>query len=1483
MGPPGQREAATRDTAPESHPVEHHAPPPVQQQDLGRVGAITDQKVQTALDHGANLEQHMPQAVLEQRANTLIQSATAIRDSQIGNHKYTDQANTIIETARRAIATGDSSLLDRAVADVFTLNMVATAQYRGESGGTQDGKQISDSMQRGLGMFGTDQGNDRLAFSSDASRSVLDNQRAIDAPENRAERARLLGTIDRLNDPSVSMSAAEIRSAYNSVRQSVSLACARVGESEQFRNIASQMQMLLSSSSIRESMKDQLDKLQDELTKALAKLSDSKEKEDKDKTEAEIEGKIEKVVSSALESLLAEAGAPPELISALKGSGKMLESNISAVRERGRQLLQLSITFLQNKQLILSDKNLLGKLISTAKLVSDTKTDKKRANDAIASFQGILSKASVKAEALGNDRKSSLQQMSKILEGMKKDVDKLASQPLKDAVGSLYKSLQDTLKRGDISADQVRGLSQGFRYLQDSVAKLLKMPSKTKEDKENVKESAGVVANSLGSILKALNPERTNLFRFLSDEHISSTDNGYRTFLEGLNDSLSKGSSTVDDVKGKIAERFLMQGSAVADLLRGISPKLADTLFSVLNPLKGKAVTEDLAKASKGLGIAGFLKDKVLPMKEGGAKKTALSISQKALEALQSGNAEDADKEMEYARKLVDAPEDEAADMVKRYDDAEQEYKDKVTDALKFEKGALQDILPSLPKELQEGAAKAISDMEKADPADPQVGSILSRLSEIRKMAQALKTDNFELKRELTGLYAVAMKKLESGDLEAYKALMLAAEELKSNSAFEYEPGLYRKAIMDQVSAMKDPERSTEALSKLVSAIKQSLAGRLEKAKVPQEMQETVSKLQPGDDLDSLWRARTALEALGTIESSKRIPKEIRDGALRIYGRALDALASGGDPAIAGAQGLLAQRCLSADPQQMADLESLSARIGKDPEALSGMDAFIQISDQAAATAKKAKELPPGSPMAGPLGDIAKELTDIKGKLARGDSLASDDKVAMYREQVKGMLSNPAIKAKIEGRAGAILQQSPGISPEEALDKAIDEAARSTATVAERERVKGLLALRDSILKAGPKPDKELARLIQAAAKAYSEGDAEKGALFLNAADAALANPSELKNVSDIAKGCDSGSSLSTGSFRITLAQERGKYEARIDDPGAKANARAYFDLADMAAANGDMAGAGELLRMAVSYSDLASAKDSSLDKDMKKQRAEAMSSIESWLGDYRTDKTRLRDRGIEYVTAPVALAVMSKRKAGDAEGFGDMQLQGPGFEKLAFTVSHLSDFDALEAKGVIGGWEAEKKRLLSKAEQSRNQGNEALAQSYEAKASEADPASLKDEVGKGKDMLTQAAAELEKSQGLSDEAERIMAEAKTARESGKDEEAGRLEGKAKELYSEAAEARAVSDRLRFAAAALADNLKTMDLSVRKTNTINRENGRFQLGIAIRTDIAAGMGIDADSMGEPRQAPLTPDRSNRILAQARRSSDEGPAEDHEGA
>ncbi|MEW6722054.1 MAG: hypothetical protein AB1324_02240 [Candidatus Micrarchaeota archaeon] len=1446
-------------------------PPPVQQ-DIRNVENATDRRVQQSLDQGSSLESRLPNELQTNQARGILDWAEKARGARMGDYGYDQQIDRIADMARRALQTGDSSLLQQAQGGALVLVFGVMAQHQALQSGSAEGKALSDSLHRGLGLIGTEGGLERAGAGVAGAKNYLDNRDVYNAAGNADAKKSVLATVDRLTDPSVRMSVEEVNSAFQGIQHTLTVATARVSESRAIQSASGMLAVLMNSELARDKMKDQLDKLLDDLANTLAKLSDPKKsKEEKEKEAAEVERKAEKALTSVLEHALTEAGAPPELVAAVKGAGKMLESRTAAIREKGRQLLQLGITFVRNKELLLKDKALLNKLVATAKLVAGNHPEKKIL-EALASFEKDLGKALDALSKAASKKAKALESLGASLQKLMKGVEETGSKPLREAASKLLQSIQQKLKSGEnITTEYLRGVHQTIQYLKSSLAGLLRLPANEKQERE---ESAGLVANALNSAVKDPKSEITKLLQFIAGEHMLAIDPEYKGLLAKLGDSLSKGKATVEEAKAQLVSRFLKEADSAESVLRKASPALADAFASIFKPLReGKSDLGLLAKASQALGIFSFIKNRVLPQKNEELRNGSLKIAGKAVSALQNGNMEGMLKNLEFANQLVSAPEGEALEALRQYDAALVKQKELERDELAFERKALLDALPGLPGALQAKAEKMLGQIDQALKGQGETVPLIIRAREFRKMGEMLqKTANFEAKKALEELFSLALDRLEAGDSAQYRALMFAASEIMANQGFDAESAQYRKDIMQQVSGMKDSAKAEEAIGKLNEVIKQTLSKRLAKANVPEESKQQIAQIIANGDLQSLKVALDIVKSMNDFLNSQagmRLPREKRDAASGIYRRSLSALAEGLDPSIAGAQKFLAEKYLASnDSAQAADIDALSERIEDEPQAaMPDVQTFIQINDQSVLAVKKAKELPKNSPLAAPLESISKELEKVRGKIARGEDLADPEK---YKKQVREMLKDDAVKAQIESLAKEIKAANEGMADEEAMEAAIEEAAKSAAIVAERERIKGLMGLQEMILQAGAKPKPELAELFERAGKAFIGGELEKGALFMEAARAGMANPANIAKIAEIAKACDGGKlPLDSGMFIFGLNAERAGLEGKIQNSGQLANAKAYFDLASLAAEKGDLAGAQEIRQMALAYAALAAAKESSLDKDSKKQRDEAMTSIEKYLGDYKKGG-KISEMKPEEAKSPVAAAVLSQKPLKEAMGgeFAKLQEDSAKFSKIAFIASHASDFDSLLGKGADEQWEREKKRLMQLSEQYRKAGRGALADYYAQKADEVDRGFATDAIAKGKEVLAKAASELERAEKLTDEAKSLAAQAKEARDAGKNEEAAKLEEKAQAAYGEAMAARQNSDKLRIAAGALSDGLSDLDTSVRRVNTIHRERGRFQLNIGIKTALAIGLGHDADRLGDRKEGPLTPEREAELFEQA---------------
>jgi hypothetical protein len=1473
-------------------------PPPVQQQNLGQVQGATDQRIQQAVTKALGLDQQLPRQDIEQRASSIENWANQVKGVEVNGRIYTPQAQEIADLAQRARQTGDQELLAKAASMQMVFYFGAYAQYRADQSGSAEARQLSNSLQNGWGLLSQPGGLDRLGASISGTAMFLDNPQIYNAPGNEEARRSLLGQVSRLTDPSVRMGAEEISQSFQSIQQNFALAAARVGDSMALQNVSVMLQTIMASDLVKDKMKDQVDKLLGDLASAWAKVTDSKkDKEEKEKELAELEKKAEGVMAKALKMALEEAGAPKELITAVDGAAKLLESKSAILRARGQQLLNLGMVFLQNKKLMLANKPLLNKLLGAAKMVAGGKETRGKVSETIASLHKDLGKALEAVVKAKSEKAKALESLAKAASGLLADVEKAGSKPLKEAASRLLNSIQERLKKGEnITAEYMKGVAETLHYLKGSLGALLGIPAKTDKEKKEKEEAANLIALAVDSAVKDAKSEITTLLKFMSALHIGASGTDLKGFLAKLGQALSGGKVKPEEAKSQLAERYAKEGEAAEADMRKSSPKLADALGSVFKPLKGgKPDLGMISKANQALGIANFVKDKVLPHKSEEVKKGALQIVEKSVSAMNAGNFEASMQGLDLANKLVEAPEETALAAIKEYEAGMQKAEEQVKDALRFERKAILEMIPSMPKDLQarmEKTLKEIDEMLKGPMDEAKVNALLLKVREMKRMGEDIqKADNFELKKSLADLYCIALDKLDAGERGQYDALMLAAKELKANAAFGFEAGSYRKGIMEQVTAMKDPAKAKEAMSKLISFIGASLTKKLQSIKgLDESTQELIGQVKVGNDVASLERARAVLEVAKSIgdyfgsSAGKRLDPEKRNGATKIYNRALGAAIAGMDPSVIGAQKFLAEKYIaSQDAVQRAELESLSARVEKNPESAADIETYIQINDRLALAQVRLKDIPKDSPLKASLEELTKELARVRSMIAKGESLVDPKKAEAYKAQVIEMLKNPEVRSKIESRAKEIQHENQGMSIEEAMELSVSEAAHSAAMVAERERVKGLLALSEMIGKAGPKVSTELAGIFDLASKSYLKGDTDKGAIFISAAASAIASPAEINRIAEIASGVESGKiPIGTGMFLAGLMEQRAAFESKISDKGVLANAKAYFDLAELAALNGDIAGAQEIRQMALAYSSMGAVKDSALDKDSRKRRPEAMASIEKTLGDYRKAPLRVREMKAEEAAAPAAIAVLSKKPLKDALGekeFKALQSDAAGFTKTAFILARLSDFDDIlgsnpqQAKAIDERWDSEQKRLKGIADQHRNAGRIALAEYYDAKAAESDRAFVKDAVAKAKGMLEKAASELERSEKLNDEGDDLLAKSEAAAKAGNADEAARLQGQAKAKYEEATVARQNADKLSTVAGAIDDNLSALDLSVRKINTINREKGRFQLNTAVKLNLAVGLGYDADQLGEPKKkdgqnVPLPPEREATLFKHA---------------
>ncbi len=253
----------------------------------------------------------------------------------------------------------------------------------------------------------------------------------------------------------------------------------------------------------------------------------------------------------------------------------------------------------------------------------------------------------------------------------------------------------------------------------------------------------------------------------------------------------------------------------------------------------------------------------------------------------------------------------------------------------------------------------------------------------------------------------------------------------------------------------------------------------------------------------------------------------------------------------------------------------------------------------------------------------------------------------------------------------------------------------------------------------------------------------------------------------------------------LQVYRQFGEYESRITDRGTFNNARAYFDLALIAARGNDPRQFQAILDMANLYAGMSTIPESSMTPDLLRQRNEARSFVTAQLGDYSADRNirggkRLLDlnsegsrtwrlgRGVEL--RPIARALVSTNAPATAEhphetiagalGNGNAAAGLTAFQQIAAqTNTHMQSMDAVQfeqrARTLEGGDEGsrtrtrmdrrysrEGTRLRNSATAAERAGDAALARYYRDQAELVDPQTLRGNVASARDIYRRSTEE---------------------------------------------------------------------------------------------------------------------------------------------
>jgi hypothetical protein len=496
--------------------------------------------------------------------------------------------------------------------------------------------------------------------AAEAGRVIVGRAPALERPQAAEERRIALDAFNALTDPTRDMSRDQVDGLFSRITTSVNTASARFQAelATEMRSVLDLLQLMKTSESVSATLKSKVEELEGLLKELKKKIGDVKELEKAASEIAAIEEKVKKLVTDTIETILKELKAPEELVAAMKTAVKFLASTDKLIRERGKQLMELGMTFLRHKDILTSPegKEAMKKLMDTVKLLADEKakfTDEvhKRVAQTILELRKELDKI---GEALKGIREKVAGQIGEGIKGLEKMMavaDKAlgnkglhdAMSKLKDAMEAARKKLLDPSKAKEVTEEELKKLSEGFAFLAGKFKKMLDMPAKTEPEIKERDNIATLVGNALGAHVKDAKSELSKMLRFISDEYERAVGvPAYKGLLMGLSSQLAEGKKKVEDAKKEIAGRLLAEGAKMIDKVNELKDSKLSELFKGFFPPEmrespEKVSVETLEKARVALSIAGMTLGDIAAEKSESVRNTAIGMVKKAWELLGKG------------------------------------------------------------------------------------------------------------------------------------------------------------------------------------------------------------------------------------------------------------------------------------------------------------------------------------------------------------------------------------------------------------------------------------------------------------------------------------------------------------------------------------------------------------------------------------------------------------------------------------------------------------------------------------------------------------------------------------------------------------------------------------------------------------------------------------------------------------------------------
>ncbi len=802
-----------------------------------------------------------------------------------------------------------------------------------------------------------------------------------------------------------------------------------------------------------------------------------------------------------------------------------------------------------------------------------------------------------------------------------------------------------------------------------------------------------------------------------------------------------------------------------------------------------------------------------------------------------------------------------------------------------------------------------------ADEAD----SLRRRIEQAWAMSERMtQTQSRTLRGQLGRVFASALALLRiGGQDERFGLAMLASDELSAHSEeYTRQERIDLAESAEGLAFGEDEAGRAESARNIASIAANRLASALRNVQLEEHDPETRMQLgamaermesaaETGEGYSEVLfaAAKLAAEISGGFQERANPELVAQDAILAaraIYRRAMGLLGQEGyDETAVRAQAALATAVLFCPASMREGIERLSASLADDSTAFSQVSRFLQLEGRREELAAALGGEMPNDMRAALSMSLEALSASIETFLATG-SLAPEELIQSEMGRMEAMLSpppglEPGVLESIGLQAAEYaamfapafgIEYNPEIGGAEQLRIMIQALEQQGATHEQALRLfasftAGLIA-EDNVSRifnaAGAMADSlsipeerraDSSRIYLLAARALSGPDPALAETYLAAA-ALCAETASANDRAIILRACGECDASLSGMDAARLAAILQIQQARLSVPEIsereqRVNADAYFDLAMLAARNGDSDGAAAALQLASAYANWAAVDEGELTREAREERASEMRSIEERLGDYSRRREMRRGArignigsgegheapSVDTLTAPIAAAIATGHKV--AEAFGgataqenidslvELRRQAGMFALHSQSASFgLRIEDSLQLEEHADRYAREAERMSSRAARAEREGDPEFAAYYQRQAGFADIGFATGSRDRAVELFTQG-------QGLMEESIGLDAQALQARAGG---DAALADDFARQAQEKAAEGRMLIQAADMALAGLAE----LDVSIRRVNTRQRQNGRFELVTGIRTALATAEGMRVDSAGLPLDA-----------------------------